>query len=89
MGVKLWEKQAEELARLRALVSEAKDEFRIQKFVRPAFQSSLSPEGLIDPEYPFSYEDDYKEQIAQRKKDIDVLLRTKYLPALSRLPHLL
>ena len=33
----------------------------------------------------FSYEDDYKEQIAQRKKDIDVLLRTKYLPALSRL----
>ena len=85
MGIKLYEKQVEELTRLRSLISEAKSEFRIQKFIRPAFQSSLSPDGLIDPEYPFTYEDDYKKQIAQCKKDIDALLRAKYLPALSRL----
>ena len=84
MGVKLYEKQTEELARLKTLINEAKTEFRIQKFVRPAFQSSLSPDGLIDPEYPFTYEDDYKKQIAQCKKDIDLILRSKYLPAISR-----
>ena len=85
MGIKFSEKQAEELSRLRTLISEAREEFRIQKFVRPAFQSSLSPDGFIDPEYPFVYEDDYKKQISQCKKDIDTLLRAKYLPALSRL----
>ena len=84
MGVKLYEKQTEELARLKTLINEAKNEFRIQKFVRPAFQSSLSPDGLIDPEYPFTYEDDYKMQIAQCKKEIDSILRSKYLPAISR-----
>ena len=85
MGVKLLERQAEELARLKTLITEAKNEFRIQKFVRPAFQSSLSPDGLIDPEYPFIYEDDYKRQIAQYRKEIDSILRSKYLPAISRL----
>ena len=85
MGIKFCEKQADELSRLRTLINEARDEFRIIKFVRPAFQSSLSPDGLIDQEYPFTYEDDYKRQIAQCKKDIDILLRAKYLPALSRL----
>ena len=84
MGVKLYEKQTEELARLKTLINEAKNEFRIQKFVRPAFQSSLSPDGLIDPEYSFTYEDDYKMQIAQCKKEIDSILRSKYLPAISR-----
>lgn len=69
---------------VRPLINEAKNEFRIQKFVRPAFQSSLSPDGLIDPEYPFTYEDDYKMQIAQCKKEIDSILRSKYLPAISR-----
>ena len=84
-GIKLLNRQSEEITRLRTLVKEAKQEFRIQKFVRPAFQNTLNPDGRIDPNYPFNYEDSYKQAMASLRQEIDQLLKSKYLTALARI----